>query len=276
VWSTHPIERPNLVLQLGSADPVLAVQAAALVCQDVSRIDLNCGCPKPFSTQGGMGAALLDTPDLLIDILKALKVALPVPISCKIRLFDDMQKTLDLVRRLQEETAIVALAVHARTRQDRPSVPARWHYFTELHSILTVPLFVNGDLLDWSCIKKLQQEFPQMTDCLIARGAQANPCIFLGPDANTSLLDLSLDTEFKPSCHAKAGMSPCALDHFLDTPVAPLSPSSLSDPPFSASSAIAKQHRLLVVLTRMARGYLKLCLLTGNPFLNTKYVLMHF
>ena len=33
--------------------------------QDVGGIDLNCGCPKHFSIQGGMGAALLDDPPRL-------------------------------------------------------------------------------------------------------------------------------------------------------------------------------------------------------------------
>ncbi|KAK6969013.1 hypothetical protein R3P38DRAFT_3244212 [Favolaschia claudopus] len=50
MFTTHPIEKPYLIFQLGSADPELAVQAARTVMNDVSGIDLNCGCPKPFST----------------------------------------------------------------------------------------------------------------------------------------------------------------------------------------------------------------------------------
>lgn len=35
---------------------------------DVAGIDVNCGCPKKFSIQGGMGAALLTNPDKLIAV----------------------------------------------------------------------------------------------------------------------------------------------------------------------------------------------------------------
>ena len=73
MFTCHPIEKPFLIFQVGSADPDLAVQAARVVVDDVSGIELNCGCPKPFSTHAGMGAALLTNPDLLCSILSALR-----------------------------------------------------------------------------------------------------------------------------------------------------------------------------------------------------------
>jgi len=36
--------------------------------QDVSAIDLNMGCPKPFSLLGGMGAALLSKADEVKEV----------------------------------------------------------------------------------------------------------------------------------------------------------------------------------------------------------------
>ncbi|KAK6908451.1 hypothetical protein I203_102452 [Kwoniella mangroviensis CBS 8507] len=48
---TVDLEKPYLIFQIGSSDPELAVKAAQIVQQDVSGIDLNCGCPKPFSTR---------------------------------------------------------------------------------------------------------------------------------------------------------------------------------------------------------------------------------
>jgi tRNA-dihydrouridine synthase 2 len=50
---------------MGTADEDLALQAALVVKEDVVGIDVNCGCPKRFSLQGGMGAALLENPDKL-------------------------------------------------------------------------------------------------------------------------------------------------------------------------------------------------------------------
>lgn len=72
IWRASPQEKDKLIFQLGTADPKLALEAALHVQKDVSGIDVNCGCPKPFSLHCGMGAGLLKTPDLLEDILKTL------------------------------------------------------------------------------------------------------------------------------------------------------------------------------------------------------------
>lgn len=40
--------------------------------EDVAGIDVNMGCPKPFSIKGGMGAALLKEPDHAAAIMTAL------------------------------------------------------------------------------------------------------------------------------------------------------------------------------------------------------------
>ena len=69
IFRKHPDETGRLILQLGSSDPQLAVDAARKVIDDVDGIDLNCGCPKNFSTHSGMGAELLKTPDKLCSIL---------------------------------------------------------------------------------------------------------------------------------------------------------------------------------------------------------------
>jgi tRNA-dihydrouridine synthase 2 len=121
MFTTHPIEKPYFIYQIGSADPELAVQAAKVVMQDVSGIDLNCGCPKPFSTHSGMGAALLTHPDLLCSILTALRREMPpeISVSAKIRLLPSQEDTLKLVERIVN-TGVSAITVHCRTRNMRP------------------------------------------------------------------------------------------------------------------------------------------------------------
>jgi tRNA-dihydrouridine synthase 2 len=114
IYRIHPSEQGRLVYQLGSADPKLAVEAAKTVAGDVAGVDLNCGCPKHFSIQGGMGAALLKDIPRLEGILRALvdevgKVY-DIGISCKIRLLDSDEATHDMVRRLCR-TGIIGLTV---------------------------------------------------------------------------------------------------------------------------------------------------------------------
>ncbi|GAA6045800.1 tRNA-dihydrouridine(20) synthase [NAD(P)+] [Rhodotorula toruloides] len=86
VFECHPVEKPRLIFQLGSASPEFAVQAMKMVENDVAGVGLNCGCPKSFSLSGGMGAALLKDPERLCSILKALVGATDLPIDAKIRL----------------------------------------------------------------------------------------------------------------------------------------------------------------------------------------------
>lgn len=84
-FRTSPEEKSRLVLQMGTADPERAVKLAKMVENDVSAIDINMGCPKSYSTAGGMGAALLTNPDRAKAILRSLVENINLPITCKIR-----------------------------------------------------------------------------------------------------------------------------------------------------------------------------------------------
>ena len=48
--------------------------------------------------KGGMGAALLTQPDKIKDILTSLVAAVDIPVTCKIRVFDQVEKTIELVK----------------------------------------------------------------------------------------------------------------------------------------------------------------------------------
>ena len=77
VFSTllhRPTNREGVpvILQLGTGDPDHALAAARHVEADVDGIDVNMGCPKKFSVQGGMGSALLREPERIRRILTAL------------------------------------------------------------------------------------------------------------------------------------------------------------------------------------------------------------
>lgn len=83
-------------------------------------IDVNMGCPKSFSLKGGMGAALLTKPDKVDQILRSLVQAVEIPITCKIRILPRLEDTLQLVEVI-EKTGVAALAVHGRTKEERPN-----------------------------------------------------------------------------------------------------------------------------------------------------------
>lgn len=163
IFTTHPIEKRYLIYQIGSADPELAVKAAKVVMNDVSGIDLNCGCPKPFSTHAGMGAALLTNPDVLCAILVALRKALPpeITVSAKIRLLPSQEDTLKLVERICE-TGISALTVHCRTRNMRDRDRAMIERLREIVEFVEglgkgIAVVENGDCLGWEDAKRVRE-----------------------------------------------------------------------------------------------------------------------
>ncbi|ODH26346.1 hypothetical protein ACO22_04674 [Paracoccidioides brasiliensis] len=176
-------ERGKLIFQIGTASPILAVEAAKIIAPDVAGIDVNAGCPKPFSTSGGMGAALLQKPDLLVSILTALVTEVGAPhqisISVKIRLLSDPERTRDLVTRLCA-TGITGLTVHCRTTPMRPRERAIRDQLPMIASICRnagVAILMNGDVESRDHALKLMKEYG-VDGAMIATSAEANSSCF--------------------------------------------------------------------------------------------------
>lgn len=176
-------EKGRLVFQMGTAKPEYAVQAARLVAGDVSGIDVNSGCPKPFSTSGGMGAALLRDPDRLVSILEALvrEVGNPfqIGISVKIRILETPELTEALVSRLVK-TGIIGMTVHCRTTPMRPRERAVRDQLRMVASVCRsagVACVMNGDVTCKTEALALMDEFG-VDGAMIATAAESNPSCF--------------------------------------------------------------------------------------------------
>lgn len=172
-----------MIFQIGTADPVRAVTAAKLVAGDCAGIDVNAGCPKPFSTSGGMGAALLKTPELLASILEALvkEVAseFEIGISVKIRLLDTPEQTEALVRRLCT-TGITGLTIHCRTTPMRPrerAIREQLKMIANTCHEYGVACLMNGDVESREAAEALIPEFG-VDGAMIAVAAESNPSVF--------------------------------------------------------------------------------------------------
>lgn len=184
IYRIDPVrEKGRLVFQMGTANPDFAVQAAKLVASDVAGIDVNSGCPKPFSTSGGMGAALLRTPDKLVSILEALvrEVGEPfqIGISVKIRILETPELTESLVSRLVR-TGITGLTVHCRTTPMRPRERAIRHQLRMIADVCHgagVACVMNGDVASRDEALALMAEFG-VDGAMIATAAEANSSCF--------------------------------------------------------------------------------------------------
>lgn len=142
-FRTCPRERDQVVLQIGTCDAARALKVAKMIEQDIAGIDLNMGCPKLFSLVGKMGAALLQEPETAMNILKTLVDHLSIPVTCKIRVLPDLDKTLELCE-LLASTGISAIAVHGRTVNERPQHANRNEVLREISKKLSIPVIANG------------------------------------------------------------------------------------------------------------------------------------
>ncbi|TKA83862.1 hypothetical protein B0A55_00167 [Friedmanniomyces simplex] len=184
IYRLHPErEGKRLIYQIGTSNPETAVQAAKLIAPDVAGIDVNAGCPKPFSTSGGMGAALLKTPEILCSILRALVTEVGEPneigISVKIRILETAGQTEALMRSLCA-TGITGLTVHCRTTPMRPRERAIRDQLKMVANICResgVACLMNGDVTSRDEALGLVSEFG-CDGAMIATAAETNPSVF--------------------------------------------------------------------------------------------------
>jgi tRNA-dihydrouridine synthase 2 len=215
MFTCHPIEKPYLIFQVGSADPDLAVQAARVVKDDVSGVELNCGCPKPFSTHAGMGAALLTNPDLLCTILSALRRELPprISVSAKIRLLPTQEGTLVLVKKIVN-TGISCLTIHCRTRNMRPRERALISRLKEIVDFIRgldcdVAIIENGDCEGFENARQIRA-ITGADSVMIATAAEANPTVF-SPTPLMSLEDTFILPYLRLVCPLACALLPLSL-----------------------------------------------------------------
>ncbi|KAG5273361.1 hypothetical protein AALO_G00150500 [Alosa alosa] len=180
MFRTCSREKDRVVFQMGTADPQRALIVAQLVQNDVAAIDVNMGCPKEYSTKGGMGAALLSDPDKIEAILTTLVNGLSKPVTCKIRVLPSLEDTVKLVKRI-EKTGVSALAVHGRFKEERPQHPVHCDYIQAVTKVVSIPVIANGGSLDLVKTHSDITKFREATGAcsvMVARAAMWNPSIF--------------------------------------------------------------------------------------------------
>ncbi|MCV2351898.1 tRNA dihydrouridine synthase [Paucibacter sp. Y2R2-4] len=135
--------------QLLGADPVcMAENAAKLAALRPAGIDLNFGCPAKCVNQHRGGAVLLDEPELIAQIVAAVRRAVPrdMPVSAKMRLgYMDDSRTLECAHAMVDAGA-EELVVHARTKADGYKPPAYWDRIAAVRESVAVPVVANGEV----------------------------------------------------------------------------------------------------------------------------------
>lgn len=176
---TEPGERP-IAIQLFGPEPEGVAEGAKylenLGTADI--IDFNMGCPAPKIVNNGEGSALMKDPKKAFAILKALRKAVKLPVTVKMRKgWDDAHVNAVEMAKMAEEAGVDAIAVHGRTREQFYSGRADWDIIAQVKDAVHVPVIANGDVRTIEDLEGIRRQ----TGCdgvMIGRAAQGNPWIF--------------------------------------------------------------------------------------------------
>lgn len=171
-------DRPYAV-QLFGEEPEFIAKAVKILRQfkpDI--IDINMGCPVAKVVNPGGGSALMKTPGLAAEIVKAAVSEADCPVTVKIRSgWDKEHINAPEFAFLMEQAGASAIAVHPRTRAEMYSGHSDWSIIKKVKDAVSVPVIGNGDVTSGEEAERMYRE----TGCdlvTLARASCGSPWVF--------------------------------------------------------------------------------------------------
>ena len=175
-------------IQIFGSEPSFMAEAARMLsegsyksCVSTEKptaIDINMGCPVRKITANGEGSALMRSPKLAGEIVRAIVDAIDIPVTVKIRAgWDDNSKNAVELAKILEANGASLICVHARTKEQlyRPGIDI--DIISQVKKAVSVPVIGNGDIYT----AKDALNMLRITECdgvMIGRGAMGNPWLF--------------------------------------------------------------------------------------------------
>ncbi len=187
-----PLEDPYAI-QIAGSDLNVIRKAVEIINEreDITAIDLNCGCPAPKVVNNLQGSSLLtDLPQMAKVIETIKKYSNKEYTSVKFRLGFN-EKNHEEIARVCESAGADYIAVHGRTRAGRYKAPVDYDAIAQIKQTVSIPVIANGNI-DSPAKAKWVLEHTGADGVMIGRAAVGKPWIFKqikeGMDAPSSTL----------------------------------------------------------------------------------------
>lgn len=153
------------------------LKSGQMVQKYCEAVDVNLGCPQGIARKGHYGAYLMDDFKTIQTIVETLHNGLDVPITCKIRIFNDFNKTLELCK-LIEKSGCSLLTVHGRTKEQNKERIGKcdWDVIKKIKEELTIPVFANGGIECYDDIDKCI-EYTKVDGVMLGEAILEDPSI---------------------------------------------------------------------------------------------------
>ena len=176
-FTTCAEDRP-LLAQFCANDPQVLLSAARHVEAHCDAVDINLGCPQRIARRGNYGSFLMEDLETVRKMVYTLATELSIPVTCKIRIFPEREKTLQYAKML-EDAGCSLLAVHGRTREQKDcrEVRADWSIIKDVKDSLKIPVLANGNIRNLKDAKDCL-EYTGCDGVLSAGPLLKNPTLF--------------------------------------------------------------------------------------------------
>ncbi len=166
-------------IQLSGHDPELIYQATQIAdSYQPDLIDLNCGCPKPKIRARGQGSALMDKPKVLEAVVTAMRKAIDLPLTVKIRVAGNTEDKAYLeAAKIIEGSGADAIIVHGRHHSENYDVAANYAQIRRVVELVQIPVIANGDVVDVDSMQRCFEE-TGAEGIMIARASIGKPWLF--------------------------------------------------------------------------------------------------
>lgn len=222
-------EKGYLTIQLCGCEPEILHDATQILiqlqisgdmrCDQLYGIDLNLGCPQKCAENACFGAFLAEKkPEVALECIAAMRRAIDsfrfneltrpnvkcLPkLSCKIRLLDTVEETIQFAKNL-ENVGCETLALHCRRRVDKHNGKPDLSAGEVVVNALALPVIINGS--ESTTLQDVAKDLKntQANSVMIARALLENPRLFVEPKSDPA----SLAAEYLDYCELYPPPSP--------------------------------------------------------------------